>query len=102
MPETVTPMLDREFAMPISEKLFDFAFCHASNYGYLVSLAAQENWGQGNSILINYLKHLYKRIAHLHNNVYEPAGKKNPYLYMEDGVACFDTGLYSRLVYQGL
>lgn len=81
--------------MPIPEKLFDFAFCHTSNYELLASLAAQENWGANNSILVNYLKHLYKRIAYLHNNKFEPEDRSNPLLFMEDGLACFDTGLYT-------
>jgi len=80
--------------MSIPEKLLDFAFCHMSNYGNLANLAADENWGEGNCILMNYLKHLYKRIAHLDSKC-EQAGVPNPHLYMNEDVACFDTGLYT-------
>jgi len=80
--------------MPIPEKLFDFAYCHASNFSLLANLAAEENWGLDNSILSNYLKHLYKRIAHLHEK-YEQSGETSPYLRLTDESACFDTGLYT-------
>lgn len=80
--------------MPIPEKLYDFAYCHASNFSLLANLAAEEDWGADNCILANYLKHLYKRIAHLHEK-YERRGEESPHLRIDEDSACFDTGLYT-------
>ncbi len=80
--------------MLIPEKLFDFAFCHTSNFGALAGLAADEDWGPDNRILVSYLRHLYARISQLHAK-YEADGQEDPHLFMEDDIVCFDTGLYT-------
>lgn len=81
--------------MPIPESLFDFAFCHQSNYDFLAKLAAQEDWGPNNSTLLNYFTHLYKRLAQIDRDC-EAAGSKNEHLFMDDDIACINTGLYTE------
>ena len=130
---------EKDVAMRLPENLYDFAFCHLSNYDYLAGFTAQENWGENNIILRNYFAHLYKRLARVHN-AREVVGEggageggarqdgfgrdgsvkggireggirqggqggigrdgtnrdsADPYLVMEDDLACFDTGLYT-------
>lgn len=81
--------------MTLPETLFDFAFCHVSNYDILADLAAQEDWGCDNSVLKNYVMHLYRRIVQVHDEL-DAAGEPDPHLYLTDDVACFDTGLYTE------
>lgn len=80
--------------MIIPESLFDFAYCHASNYETLTALASAEDWGEDNSRLKSYFNHLYKRLAKLVNEA-DTADAKTPCLFMDDDLACFDTGLYT-------
>lgn len=80
--------------MAIPRNLFDFAFCHNSNYAPLAALAAEEDWGSENKVLVSYLRHLYGRIAQL-NAKYEAQGEEDPHLFITEDLACFDTGLYT-------
>ena len=79
--------------MPLPYELYEFAYCHSSNFDNLANLAAEEKWGVENCILRSYVIHLYKRLAQLYNDL--PEGKECEHLYMTDEVACFDTGLYT-------
>lgn len=81
--------------MPIADELLDFAFCHVSNYENLAALAAPEDWGADNIRLMNYCVHLYKRLAQIDGEC-EKTGRANDCLVIGDGIACFNTGLYTE------
>lgn len=80
--------------MTIPESLYDFAYCHDSNYETLATLASAEEWGEDNSRLKNYFNNLYKRLAKLVNEA-DMQGGRTPCLFMDSDAACFDTGLYT-------
>lgn len=81
----------------ISESLFEFAYCRRAE-GYLAelaALAAPEDWGRNNSVLNNYLHHLFAKLASDYNAETTEAGRDNLIL-LRDDVACFNTGLYTE------
>lgn len=81
----------------IPEGLFEFAYCRrAEDYlTELAALAAPEDWGQNNSVLNNYLHHLFAKLASDYNAETTEAGRDN-LLLVRDDFACFNTGLYTE------
>lgn len=78
--------------MGAADSLFDFAFCHSSNFENLAGLASPEDWGHDNRILTSYCQHLYKRAVQLDGERTEGV----PCLLVKEGdYACFNTGLYT-------
>lgn len=90
----------------IHEDLIEFAFCPSfftppsggARLGDLADLAAPENWGQGNAVLANYLRYLFKKIASEYNehNAADQGAARDRILYLREDCACFNTGLYTE------
>ncbi len=75
------------------EELYDFAYCHPSKFDNLATLASPEEWGQDNRILVSYCRNLYKRAAELDAAC---SDDERRLILQQDGIACFDTGLYTE------
>lgn len=81
----------KENFQPLTEELYDLAFCPREKYEDLKCLAAPEDWGAELNVLKSYIRYLYKRIARVHN---ENHGES--YLvYQIPTMLCFDTGLFT-------
>lgn len=56
-------------------------------------MASDEDWGTDNSVLRNYITHLFEKIASDYNS--DPHPSDSSILYLDDKRACFNTGLYT-------
>lgn len=90
----------------VPEDLFEFAYCPSfymppaggARLSDLADLAASENWGEGNAVLANYLRYLFKKIASEYNalGTGAPGVARDRILYLREDCACFNTGLYTE------
>lgn len=87
------------------KSITDFAY-FSDFYGALDALeklAKAENWkysnmvgknNQNNPILENYLHHTFRRLKDEYVKASEP--ERNDIIYIDDKIACFNTGLYTK------
>jgi hypothetical protein len=81
--------------MKLADDLYEFAYCPPAAFDHLSFIAAGEPWGEGNRILVNYIRQLYKRIAYLYGNL-ERKDEDGNSLFLSEENVCFDTGLFTE------
>ncbi len=78
------------------EEIFDFAYCR--DFDGLISelkfLCANENWGDSDRVLKNYIKHTYKKLYTDWNQAEEDL--KSKIITINAEVCCFNTGLFTE------
>ena len=97
--------MEKQFRLESVSKLSDFSYFYDfyNSLDVLQNLAMEENWAfakpdnerrnKKNPILESYFHHTFKRLLEL---ALQNPEQSNRYIYIDDKLACFNTGLYTK------
>ncbi|HAP5226804.1 TPA: DUF3825 domain-containing protein [Enterococcus faecalis] len=83
----------------VEEDLFKFAYCRTKKMGFndyikeLAEKASNEDWGENNRILKNYINFTFSKLASDYNKA--ECGNKNQFISFQEDRCCFNTGLFN-------
>ena len=84
----------------IDEKLFDFIYLphYEEELDHLARNIPEEEWGEKNYILDNYIKQTFSKLASDYNKA--ESSEKNKYILFNETFTnvCFNTGLFNKFL----